>query len=65
MHALHLFSPADASLGQSTSFDLAIASASLLGVGWQGGSSSHKFTCPLARLASALGFFYGVRSPTP
>ena len=42
MCALHLFSPVDTSLGRSELFYIALASAALIGFGWQGVFSSHK-----------------------
>ena len=54
MHALHLFSPADASLGRSALFDIALARVALIGIGLQDGSPSRKITRPMARMASVL-----------
>ena len=46
MHEFHLFSLFNVSLGRSELFDLVIASAALLGVGWRGDSSYHKVYPP-------------------
>ena len=43
---VHWLSPANASLKRYASFDLALAIAALIGVGWQGGFISNKFYPP-------------------
>ena len=60
MHALHFFYPFEASLGRSVLFYLVLASAALLGIGWKGGSSTHKFYPP----SGAAGFCPGILSFT-
>ena len=56
----------DTSIGRSESFDLALASTALLGVGWWVGFSSHIFyNRPLARITSAHWVFFTRFVPTP
>ena len=64
---MHLLSLVEASLGRSTTFDVALVSAALLRVGWQSVSSSRKFIHLLEKLAFHPGLFsfYRVHSPKP
>ena len=62
---MHLLFPVDTSFIRSALLVLILAARPLLGLFGKMDPPPVKFTRPLARLASALGFFYGVRSPTP
>ena len=60
MHALHFLSPVIAFLGQSVLFDIAIASAALLGVRWWVGYSFQIFNHP----SGVAGFWHRIFSFT-
>ena len=64
MHLLSLF---NISLKQSTIFDLVLARAALLGVGWRSGFSSYKVypTYDTDGIFPLVSFFIKVRRPTP